>query len=117
MKKIKITNYNDGFIKVYEEEQAKTSFGAKKNTKDTSNLNLIVKLAYYECYKRIQDFEFAQANSRTLTLKVKTRLYDKVKSEHKVIINNVLYDIINVDYDRVNREMYLYLEYVREVND
>ena len=112
---MKATNYNDGYIRVYKEKNKESDFGARKNIKTFDDLEFIVKLAYKECNKRQQDLEFAEASSRTLTLKVKTRLYDKAKNNHKVVINNTLYDIIYIDYDRANREMYLYLEQVREL--
>ena len=112
---MKATNYNDGYIRVYKEKNKESDFGARKNIKTFDDLEFIVKLAYKECSKRQQDLEFAEANSRTLTLKVKTRLYDKAKNNHKVVINNTLYDIIYNDYDRGNREMYLYLEQMREL--
>ena len=113
--KAKINNYNDGFIRVYEENIVKTNFGAKQNSKSIDNLTLVVKLAYTECSKRQQDLEFAESMSKSLNLKVKTRLYEKVKNNHKVVIQNTLYDIIYLDYDRKNREMYVYLEEVREL--
>ena len=112
---MKATNYNDGYIRAYKEKNKESDFGARKNIKTFDDLEFIVKLAYKECSKRQQDLEFAEANSRTLTLKVKTRLYDKAKNNHKVVINHTLYDIIYIDYDRANREMYLYLEQVREL--
>lgn len=116
MQRTKITNFNDGYIRVYEETVSKTKFGAKTNPKSTDNLNLIVKLAYTECSKRLQDMEFAEANSRSLSLKVKTRLYP-MRNDYKVVLNNVLYDIITIDTDRTKRVMYLYLEQVRELDE
>ena len=83
--------------------------------KSIDNFELIVKLAYTECNKRQQDLEFAESMSKSLTLKIKTRLYDKVKNHHKIVIGNTLYDIIYLDYDRKNKEMYMYLEEVREL--
>lgn len=115
MKKTKINNYVDGFARVYQENIIKTNFGAKQNSKSIDNLNLVVKLAYTECSKRQQDLEFAESMSKSLTLKIKTRLYDKVKNNHKIVIDNTLYDIIYLDFDRKNKEMYLYLEEVREL--
>ena len=109
----KINNYNDGYIRIYEEIPVKTDFGAKENIQSRENLNLIVKLAYEECSKRQQDLEFAEANSRSLNIKVKTRFYDNLKNDYKVTIENVLYDIIYIDVDRKNRELYFYLEEVR----
>ena len=112
---MKKSNYNDGYIRVYEEIPVKTDFGAKENTQSKDNLTLIVKLAYEECSKRQQDLEFAESNSRSLNMKVKTRFYNNMKNEYKVIIENILYDIIYIDEDRKNRELYFYLEEVRSI--
>lgn len=111
----RLSNYNDGYIRVYEEIPVKTDFGAKENIQSTDNLNFIVKLAYEECSKRQQDLEFAEASSRTLNVKVKTRFYNNLKNEYKVTIENTLYDIIYIDEDRKNRELYFYLEEVRNL--
>lgn len=111
----KIKNYNDGYIRVYEELPTRTGFGAKENIKSKDNLKLIVKLAYEECSKRQQDLEFAEASSRSLNIKVKTRFYNNLKNEHKIVIENTLYDIIYIDEDRKNRELYFYLEEVRNI--
>ena len=111
----KKSNYNDGYIRVYEEIPIRTDFGAKENVKSEENLKFIVKLAYEECSKRQQDLEFAEASDRTLNLKVKTRFYDNLKNEYKIIEENTLYDIIYIDVDRKNRELYFYLEEVRSL--
>lgn len=113
MNKKSKSNYNDGYIRVYEEIPTKTNFGAKENIKSTDNLNFIVKLAYEESSKRQQDIDFAEASSRSLNMKVKTRYYSNLKNENKVTIENTLYDIIYIDEDRKNRELYFYLEEVR----
>lgn len=106
------SNYNDGYIRVYKEIPQKSDFGAKKNIKTRDTLEFIVKLAYEECSKRQQDLEFAESSSRTLNLKVKTRYYKNIENNYKVIIENTLYDIIYIDEDRKNRELYFYLEEV-----
>ena len=72
-------------------------------------------LAYEECSKRQQDLDFAESNDRTLNVKVKTRFYKNINNEYKVTIENTLYDIIYIDEDRKNRELYFYLEEVTEV--
>ena len=108
----KPSNYNDGYIRVYEEIPVKTDFGAKENVKSKDNLEFIVKLAYEECSKRQQDLEFAESSSRSLTLKIKTRYYKNIENNYKVIIENALYDIIYIDEDKRNRELYFYLEEV-----
>lgn len=109
----KLSNYNDGYIRVYEEIPVKTDFGAKENVKSKDNLEFIVKLAYEECSKRQQDLEFAESSGRSLNIKVKTRFYNNLKNDYKITIENVLYDIIYIDMDRKNRELYFYLEEVR----
>lgn len=111
----KIKNYNDGYLRVYEEIPIKANFGAKENIKSVDNLKLIVKLAYEECSKRQQDLEFAEASSRSLNVKVKTPLFNNIKNDYKVIIDKTLYDIIYTDIDRKNRELYFYLEEVRSI--
>lgn len=114
MKK-KIRTYNDGFIHIYNEKPIRTDFGAKRNTKNKDTLEFVVKLAYNECSKRQEDIDFAEGRDKTLNLKVRTRLLDTLNTEQKVIIDGVLYDIINIDYDRSNREMYFYLEKVKVI--
>lgn len=109
---MKKSNFNDGYIRICKEIPQKTDFGAKKNIKTKDNLEFIVKLAYEECNKRQQDLEFAESSSRTLNLKVKTRHYKNIENNYKVIIENTLYDIIYIDEDRKNRELYFYLEEV-----
>ena len=42
-------------------------------------------------------------------------LVESVKAWEKVIIGSMLYDVIYADFDRANKEMYLYLEEVREL--
>ena len=46
---MKITNYNDGYIRVYKERNKESDFGARKNIKTFDDLEFIVKLAYKEC--------------------------------------------------------------------
>lgn len=112
---MKISNYNDGYISIYDEIPNKTDFNARKNIKSLDNLVFIMKLAYEECSKRQQDMQFAESNGKTLSLKLKTRYVCKVNTAHKVVLINTLYDIITIDYDRKKQEMYFYLEKVRDI--
>ena len=105
----KKSNYNDGYVRVYEEIPVKNNFGAKENIKSKDNLKFIVKLAYEECSKRQQDLEFAESSSRTLSVKVKTRFYNGLKNDYKIIIENILYDIFYIDEDRKNNSICLFL--------
>ena len=112
---MKAINYNDGYIRIYKEKNKESDFGARENIKSIDDLEFIVKLAYKECSKRQQDLDFAESNDRTLNVKVKTRFYKNINNEYKVTIENTLYDIIYIDEDRKNRELYFYLEEVTEV--
>lgn len=113
--KPQFNQYKDGFLSVYNEKPRKTNFNAAQNATSIEDLEFLVKLGYEEKTKRIQDLEFAQQNDFSLSLKVKTRLQNIVKNKQKVIISGYLYNIANVDYDKKNQEMYLYLEGVKPI--
>ena len=110
--------YNDGIIKVYKENDnlEKTNFNEKKNVKKISDMEFIITLAFKEMSKRQQDIEFANTLGHSLSMKVKTRLVDKVKSSHKVVYEGFIYDIIYIDIDKENKELYLYMEEVQPIN-
>lgn len=106
-----IGSYNDGYLDVYAaKESHKSSFGAVKNVHKLSEMDFVVHLAYEEMSRRHDDIEFASANGRTLSLKVKTPLFDGVEAYHLIVVESKIYSIINFDYDRKNRNLYLYLE-------
>lgn len=116
MKTSRMPHYLDGFLTVYRPDTSnKSHFGAKKNIVSIDEMELIYKLAYAQSYKRLEDLEFAESNGRSLTLKVKVRLINGIRNSDKVVIDNVLYDIMYLDEDRTNRELYLYLEEVRSL--
>lgn len=117
MKNKKIPTYLDGFALVYRPkvEENKSHFGAKVNIKKIDEMETLFKLAYSQCSKRLQDMEFVESSGRELTLKIKTRLVQGIKNTDKVVIDGTLYDIIYIDEDRINRELYLYLEENRTV--
>lgn len=108
----KMNHYLDGFVSVYRPNDNRSNFGAKKNIKALSDMELLYKLAYQQTSKRLQDIDFAESSGRDLSLKIKTRLVSGINNSDKLVLNNVLYDIIYVDEDRFNRELYLYLEEV-----
>ena len=117
MKNKKIPTYLDGFALVYRPkvEENKSHFGAKVNIKKIDEMETLFKLAYSQCSKRLQDMEFVESSGRELTLKIKTRLVHGIKNTDKGVIDGTLYDIIYIDEDRINRELYLYLEENRTV--
>lgn len=114
--KPKIKTYNDGIVRFYKESPQSNKFGAKINVSDLEGLSLIEKLNYAEASRRTQDLEFAEQSGWSLSLKIRVPLRPKINNKCKAIINNYLYDVKYVDTDRRNRELYVYLEGVREIH-
>lgn len=108
-------DYNDGIAEIYKEIPKVNDFGAAKNIKNKDDLEPIVNLAFKECSKRISDIEVAEVIGNQLTIKLKTRLYESVDKGYKVIVKKTIYNIFELDFDRANQEMYLYLEEVRKL--
>ena len=75
------------------------------------------KLAYVEMGKREEDIELLQSQNRNLSLKIKCPLCPTVQNKHKVVINNTIYDIVNIDISRMERAMYIYLEEVMTLDN
>lgn len=113
--KEKIQKLNDGYIGVYRPKSRKTDFSAKVSAKTMNDLEYFVDMAYSEQYKREQDFDFAESSGHSLSLKVKTLLYEEITKEYKVILDNVLYNILKIDYAKTERAMYFYLEEERKL--
>lgn len=114
MNKTKFGRYNDGVISVYREKRRQTDFNAKKNVSVLDDMDFVVKLAYEESSRREQDIDFAEQMGFSLTLKVKTRLFNEVDNKCKAVIGGYLYDVQYVDKTR--NEMWLYLEGVRKLD-
>lgn len=111
---MKATAYNDGVVSIYRELERKTDFSAKRNPTGLDDMEFVVKLAFDECSKRTQDLEFAEQAGFSLSLKVKTRYVPTVQAKHKAVVNGYLYDIAYLD--KAERELYLYLEGVRQLD-
>lgn len=113
MQKNEFARYNDGMVFLYREKKRESSFGAKLNAVSLEHLDYIVKLAYGELSKRQQDIEFAQQQSFSLDMKIKTRFFNGVDNKCKAVINGYLYDIEYIDTTKT--EMFLYLQGVGEI--
>lgn len=111
----KTQGLNDGYIEICVEKDNKTDFSAVVTPKSMNDMNTIVALAYKEQYKRQQDYEFAEANDKTLSIKARTLIYDEVTTNHKAVIDGTLYNIFKIDQDKAERVMYLYLEEDRKL--
>ena len=105
---------NDGIAYVYREKKKQTDFNAKINVRKVDDLDFVCKLAFEEMSKRQQDLEFASQNGFSLSVKIRTRFVPNVNAKCKVIINDYLYDIY--DMDKTRTELYLYLQEVRKLD-
>lgn len=114
MSKTKFSKYNDGVVSIYREKRRQTDFNAKKNVSALDDMDFVVKLAFEESSRREQDIDFAEQMGFSLTLKVRTRYFEKVDNKCKAVINGYLYDVSYVDKTRT--EMWLYLEGVRKID-
>ena len=118
MLKKKISSYNDGVLSLYREKSTLfTDFNAKTNAKTLNDYDFIMDLCFSEESKRQEDFMFAEAMGRKLTLKVKTPLVEGVENNLKVILDKFVYDIIRIDPDKKNKDLYIYLEGGRKLEE
>lgn len=108
-------NYKNGMARIYKDKQKKTDFNAQINPTSLSDLEFIVKLAFDEMSKRQQDREMAISQGSELSLKIVTPLKKGINTKYKVVINKMLYDIISIDEDKENSELYFYMQEVREI--
>lgn len=103
IKNIKDSSYNDGVL-YYGKIQ--TLYG-KGNKKTGENFVGEGKLYYELMSARDSDNMTANAIGYTIDKKVKTHYSTKIKTSHKIKINDLLFDIVSLDNDRVNTFLYL----------
>ena len=115
MKKRKTQGLNDGFAAIYLPRDVKTDFSARETAKTLEDMEYIVDMAYQEEYKREQDYEFAESNGHALSLKIRMLLLEDIKKEHKMVIDNTIYNILKMDYAKAECVMYAYLEEERKL--
>lgn len=111
----RLTAFNDGVVQICRLKPRKTDFGAQRNAKTMDDLEPVVKLTYSLASKRQQDLEFAEQSGFQLALKIRTRKVNAVEAKMKAVIEGYLYDIAYVD--KVDREMFIYLESVRKLEE
>ncbi|MBP3664574.1 MAG: phage head closure protein [Tyzzerella sp.] len=114
MRKKQVKRYNDGVVHIFREKPRRSNFNAKQNVAVLEDMEFIVKLAYQELSKREQDFEFAEQNDFSLSLKIKTRFVNGVDNKCKAVIDGWLYDVKYAD--KTKTEIYLHLEEVRKID-
>lgn len=115
MRPKKRTSMNTGTVQFVKPKNLPTDFNEKKNVRSMADLQLLKTKFYSVEAIRQQDQTFAEQMGRSLTLKIKTVLDSELTPLIKAVIRNTLYDVISVDHDLVNRETYIYLEEVREI--
>lgn len=106
----KFARYNDGVVSIYREKDRRSNFGAPMNVKTLDDMQFIAKLTYAQQSKRQEDMEFAEQQSFTLSLKIKTRYINGIDNKCKAVIGNTLYDIQYIDTTKT--EQYLYMQEV-----
>lgn len=114
MQKPEFSRYNDGVVHIYREKKRNTDFNAKQNVSTLDNMDFMVKLAFEESAKRVQDLDFAEQNGFSLTLKIRTRYVKDVDNKCKAVIDGYLYDVSYIDKTRT--EMWLFLEGVKPID-
>lgn len=113
MKKKKISSFNDGILEVYKKTSEYKSFSDRKNPKSLVDFEYKKSLYFSLENIRKEDFLFASNRDRNLNIKLKTQLDYTVEVSDKIVIGNHLFDIVNLDPDNFNKELYFYLEEVR----
>ncbi|MGN1156183.1 MAG: hypothetical protein ACI4TK_08405 [Agathobacter sp.] len=114
--KEKVPTYNDGFVKIYRKKESNLT--VNRNITSLSELDFLINLAYSEMSRRQQDMEFAEQNSFSLSLKIKTPkpfIKKGLDTSCFAVIENTLYSIQYIDTNRT--EYFFYLEKIRELED
>lgn len=100
--------FNDGIAIVTREKTKKIDFSkASSKEKDREE---ICRLRFAFMSNRVEDTEFIESFGRTLSTKIKTRLYDHKINDCIVLIGKDTYSIVYIDIDKKKKEMYLYME-------
>lgn len=112
---VQLTAFSDGVVQIFKQKDRKTDFNARRNIATLEDMEPVVKLTFSEASKRQQDLEFAEQSGFQLSMKIRTRYVKAVESKMKAVIDGYLYDISYVD--KTAREMFLYLESVRKLEE
>jgi len=104
--------FNDGFLSYGHNVVLRNSTGKRTGESFTEKGKLAFKLVSV----RDQDYELAGSMNASLDLKVKTpfppSFRNVTRSNLKCVSENVLYDVIKVDWDSNKRYLYFYLQKV-----
>lgn len=99
--------YNDGIIVIKKQVDKEKDFSKKSESKEFKTL---YNLRYKELSKRQQDTEFIDSLGHTLNLKIKVRMIGVPLTGYSAFINGDVYSIVYEDYNKVDKEQFIYLE-------
>lgn len=105
----KIEEYTDGWAYIYEKKEK-----GNKNIDSLEELKFIHKIAFKEKNARGEDYVFAEGLGHSLNKKVKVQNVKFIKEKQFIKIGTILYYLYRKDIDKLNNELYLYLESFRD---
>ena len=117
MKQKQVKTYNDGVLRLYNRKDIRSQAGAKVNIQSMHDLEYVCSIDYRQKSCRQEDYEFADQMGKQLSYKLVTPYSEFPSTKMIGKINSKLYSIINIDQDRINRELYFYLEEVRTIDE
>ncbi|MBC2106145.1 phage head closure protein [Listeria booriae] len=112
MKRVK-EELNSGLLKFGKIE---TKRNPDTRTNIGENFKVIGELFFAQKSLRQQDFDMYGSKDKTVSMKVKTYFMVGVEDSHKVMIDDDVYEITNIDPDGDNFFMFWYLTKVGKLN-
>lgn len=106
---------NNGLVRFYLQNNDNSSYKDKSNVRSLKGLKYIKSQFYSVMSIRQEDMDFAEAATRTLSMKIKINLDEQLTTGHKCVLKNKIYDILKIDHDYSERDSYIYLEEVAEL--
>lgn len=109
MPRKKTNSYTDGVMKLYEKK-------TDRNVRGLEDLSYLSKLAFDEKSIRQEDVEFAMQQDKKLSIKIVTPDDGNMDTSRCAVIDDTIYGIIHIDRDKKNRELYFYLQEIRNID-
>lgn len=113
MEKTKHKEYLDGWVYIYKRKDNIDN----RNIKSLNDLIYINRLAFCEKSARDEDIIFAESKGCSLNKKIKVTEVKFLKDKQFAKISDILYYVYRIDKDKSNKEIYLYLESVRDLSE
>lgn len=116
-KKYNQSNYRSGSALVYEQIEIQSDFSARKNVSDLQDLKYKGEVLFRNSYIRQQDIQFMENKADDEKRKIVIRNCPLVQKGNKLKIDKMIYDVVRVDPDTEEQELYLYLELYRVMEE